>query len=376
MGLYIEKHSDTIDRCRFCWMCRHVCTQGRVTSKETHTARALGLILASIRRAANEYDHDIAELLFQCCQCGYCKEWCVSKYDAPAFIRAGRADAVAAGYIPETVKNVAESLRIRNHPFGENAVIADSLNERLAALNKKCGKSGIVLYLGAFARYMRPEVACAAISLFKKFGLDFAVLEDEPDSGYFYYNFGFIEEAKAQSKKLMQAVKNASCKTLVVLSPSDYYAMAYENDGKLFSSEGITVTDVASYIGSLDDILDTRPVKKFKTAKVSYHDSSYLGRYLKIYDQPRWLLKRVLKENLHELRWNRNLAKSSGSSLLLTYPEMALEIASSMLDDVREEKVATLVVSGAESKESLLRALKKEDSIEIIEMVELLKKVL
>jgi len=38
------------ENCRFCWMCRHVCPVGRVTSRETLTPHAWALTIESVKR--------------------------------------------------------------------------------------------------------------------------------------------------------------------------------------------------------------------------------------------------------------------------------------------------------------------------------------
>ncbi len=393
MNLYIEKHTEAIDNCRFCWMCRHVCTQGKVTSNEVHTARALGLLLASINRGINDYNLETAEILFQCCQCGYCKEWCVSSYDAPAFVRAGRVDAIKLGFIPQPVQAVIESLDTYGHPFGSKINSHGSQTKTGSEIITD-GKPNCrtLLYLGAFARYLRPEVGKAAISLLKKLGVDFTLLENEPNSGYYYYNLGFIEKGEKQSKKVVDAFKNGGYKTVVVISPADYYIMTNEYDKKLLEDAGIKITPLVSLISSLDIKPMIKPVKPSDYLKLAYNDSSYLARYMNITDEPRNVLKAVFGDKLRELHWNGKLAKSSGSGLLLTYPEMALNIARKLLSEVREEGVSTLVVSGAEAKESLLRAIKCESSctedgkdenertnicsIEVMELAELMDRVI
>ena len=42
-----NKHAD---KCRFCWMCRHLCPVQLQTGKEINTPRAKGLLLSQIAR--------------------------------------------------------------------------------------------------------------------------------------------------------------------------------------------------------------------------------------------------------------------------------------------------------------------------------------
>ena len=51
--LISEKNKKTIDACRFCWMCRHICPIGNVTGRERNNARARALSLSMVEREWN-----------------------------------------------------------------------------------------------------------------------------------------------------------------------------------------------------------------------------------------------------------------------------------------------------------------------------------
>lgn len=373
--MYIDEYKETIDHCRFCWMCRNVCTQGCITSKEVHTARAISLILAAISRNARAYDMDTAKILFQCCQCGFCKEWCVSKYDMPEFIRAGRTDAIHLGFIPEEVKKAVKSLKTFGHPFAEEISDMDAtLNAKIHNISSRGKGNDILLYLGSFARFLHPEISMSAINILEKLDMRYTIMEDEPDSGHLYFNLGFKDEAVKQADVTEKRIVETGCSTLVVLSPADYYTFCKDYKSECFNSAHINVKHISSFLA--DSVKSSRKKKIVLDGKAAYHDSSYLCRYMGMCEQPRKALERILKERLCEMRWSGKHANSSGSSLLCTYPQMALAIARKRLDEAIEEGIRFLIVSSAESKESLSKALKKEDDIEIIDMVELFDKYL
>ena len=50
--LISNKAKQTIDACRFCWMCRHICPIGNATGQERETARARAVALSLVERGA------------------------------------------------------------------------------------------------------------------------------------------------------------------------------------------------------------------------------------------------------------------------------------------------------------------------------------
>ena len=106
----IENYKKDIDACRFCFMCRHVCSVARVTYEEEMTPRVRALLLSMVLRKATDYTEEISEKIYQCALCKYCKEWCEGGWDLPSAIIAARFDLVEKGLVPEKVKEVKNSL--------------------------------------------------------------------------------------------------------------------------------------------------------------------------------------------------------------------------------------------------------------------------
>ena len=65
---FTEKSRKTIDACRFCWMCRHICPIGNATGMERNTARARALGLSMVARGVEEIGASIANV-YECALC-------------------------------------------------------------------------------------------------------------------------------------------------------------------------------------------------------------------------------------------------------------------------------------------------------------------
>ena len=93
----MDKHEfeKVIKACRFCLMCRHLCTVGNITYAETNTPRGHALMIdcmgSEALRDTPENRKRAAEVFFSCCYCGHCQSNCVSSYRHPDAIMAARA---------------------------------------------------------------------------------------------------------------------------------------------------------------------------------------------------------------------------------------------------------------------------------------------
>lgn len=337
----ICEYKNDIDNCRYCWMCRHVCTQGRVTREEGHTARALGLLLAAIERGARKFDAETAERLYQCCQCGYCTEWCVSDFRAAKYIRAAREDIYTDHYelLPAPIVEALAKVKANGHPYSvENAESFEAVSG---------GEN--LLFLGSAARYLRPATGKAAVSLMKKLKVPFTLLENEPASGFWMWNLGAGYPFGLQRILCAKAIKESGCKRLVVVSPADYYLFKAEYADLL---DGVEIAALPVFAGA-----DLAKV----IGNASYSESSYYAR---------WAGLTVAPESAGKLFWKGAQSRSTGANLLPTYPEMAKAIADTLFVSASEDGVTKLVVSGAEDMAALSAADTK--GIEIAELIELL----
>lgn len=365
----IVKYQQDIDSCRFCFMCRHVCSVARVTNEEEMTPRVRALMLSMVLRDAEDYSEDIAETIYQCCLCEYCKEWCQGGWDFSSVVRAARVDLVKEGLVPEVVQNVKDSLMKFNNPYGHDGPISSELQE---IISQNTTPAETLILFGSSVLYLSPEIALRVVSLLNKANVDFMVLEKEAASGYELYNLGYLEEAKEKIALLVKSLKMSGCKEVVTLSGSLHYLLTEELNNMGLELEGIRVYHVTEYLLKLisEGKID---LKEGLDKKITYHESDYLARYSKLYNAPRKLIEQIKSAKYVELRWNKGRARSIGSALLKnTYPELAAKLLKTRLDEVIETGVDILITSSGEDKSSFVNSPDKPSSLQIADIVELI----
>lgn len=212
---FTEKSKKTIDACRFCWMCRHICPVGNATGMERCTSRARGLALSMVYRGISSIEEAV-DNVYECTLCGACTKECKTGWDPVLFTQEAKLNAALAGAMPEYIVKLVENVEKTGNCFGETEVCS-KLTDEIAALPKD---AETVLFLGKTATYKTARQARAAVELLKKAGLNFTVLADEPSSGWdMYFLAGGAEETR-QTMKAAAAALN-SFKTIIVYDPND-----------------------------------------------------------------------------------------------------------------------------------------------------------
>ena len=338
--MFSSKARGTMDACRFCWMCRHVCPVGLVTGKEVNTARGKGLLLSLVERG-EPYEESIAGVMWECVLCGSCSNDCATGYDPPQYIREARELAAAEGLAPEPVRKLMEQMLPAGMLYGTSA------EEKLAALADDLrglpSKAEVLLYIGDVAAVKAPELAQAAISLMREAGIAFTVLQEEPSSGAYLGDLiGFGEEVRRLGTALAQAIDASGASTVVVLDPIDARMMKHEY-AQWDIAPKAAIRTATSWYGQLVREGKLRPVRRDGLPVVTFHDAGALTRDLDELEEGRALL-RAMGYPIHEMFLARKLAKSSGGALLPRYaPELAAMVARARWDDALRTGAAVLV---------------------------------
>ena len=236
--MLIADHKSTIEACRFCFMCRHVCTLGCVTGKESDTPRGKGLILFKTLKGYSNYSPDLIDTLYRCCLCGMCQTWCKASCTPPAAILAARADIVAQGSEPASVRQIKDKLLTTGNPFGLPAA------DRFKAFESPelfSPKADVVYYVGCETAYHRPTIAKSMIKILKAAKAKFTLLRDERSTGKPLTLLGYRDDARAMAQSLAAQIRASGCKTIVTTCPSSLDALLTD-----FPAMGIDLSGIES----------------------------------------------------------------------------------------------------------------------------------
>lgn len=369
--MHIENQFETIDACRFCFMCRHVCTMGLATGWESDTPRGRALVLFKVLRKHAEYNDDLVASIYRCCLCGMCQAWCKGDYTPPEAILAAHRDIVEAGLEPETARQIKENVLKTGNPFGLPA--EDRFKE--IELPENTGDSQtveVLYYVGCDTAWHRPEIANAFLRVLRHAEIPVRLLDDEESTGKPLTVLGYADEAKRTAESLSAKIKSTGCRIVVTTCPSSFDALKNDYPAMEVDLNGIEVLHASQYLDRLLTEGKRIPQKQLDQA-VAVLDSDRLGRSNGIFDEPRRLVQAIPGAILKEMAWTRDLAHScaeTGGVIALLDPQLVPPLAKRILEEAHSTGVQLLATSCPVTKQALLEI--GDETIEIRDVVELL----
>jgi Fe-S oxidoreductase len=300
----IHKNIDTLKACRFCPMCRHVCTSGNISFHESDYPRGRGLILDNILEQRMEYNPDLVQSIYNCCLCGLCWSNCEGGYMPHKLILSARRDIVEKGAVPEAASNIIKRIESGKNPYG--------LKSKAYRGNGR--KADVLYFMGDFTKFSGHPIAISVENIMQKAGEKYAILDEEPTDGKIMAIMGFREKAIKTAESLSNRFKDIGAKKIVVSDPLSYDCL--KND---FPAYGIELDARIMHISEyLEECINKARIKVGKVKDhVTLLDSEFLGRFNGIYDAPRKVIKAVAGGEFKEMVKNKEYALATGEASFL-----------------------------------------------------------
>lgn len=323
------------EKCRFCWMCRHLCPVQHQTGKELNTPRAKGLLLSMVSKKEQKFDKDMAQAMYECLLCDACTNDCATGYQPPLFIREARTEAVVSETAPENVMKVIENIETTGNIFG--------------AVKPTFGQEGtdVLVYIGEVAAVKTPEMAKNLLNMLKKAGVSAKVLANEPASGVMLGDLmGYTEEVRQQAAACAKTI-NETGLPVVVLDSYDAEIMVqkYPEWGCEIAAG---VTTATAYVAKLleEKKLETKPALGILGA---CHDDDRLARTFHEF-APLRAMAQAAGYTLTETFNHEKLSKSCGTAAAYSYmPELVTRIAGGRWEDLTRTEAKAMLVACPET---------------------------
>ncbi|MDP2946991.1 MAG: (Fe-S)-binding protein [Nanoarchaeota archaeon] len=169
-------------------------------------------------------------------------------------------------------------------------------------------------------------------TIFNKLGIDYIMLpNDEVCCGLPVLNAGYKKDARKLAEKNFETFKKFNVKKIITNCPSCYHTFK-EIYPQLIRNWNIE-TEHATV--AIFNEIKKRGIKIKEKEFVSYHDPCHLGRYSKIYEQPRKVIE-ALGGKILEMKYNREnaLCCGGGGGIRANFPDIAKNIAKKRVENL------------------------------------------
>lgn len=208
----------------------------------------------------------------------------------------------------------------------------------MSFLDKIMKSSGNTLYYpGCLTKFVAKDILDNYKELLNNCGEDFIILEDkEVCCGSPVLNAGFPEDFKNLAEKNLQVFKEYNIKKIITGCPACFDMLNNKYREVLGEQWDLEVEHMTTYL--LRKLRSGKLKLPELKIKATYHDPCHLGRYGKIYEEPRELLK-SLGIDLREMVLNREQAFccGAGGGVQSNNKELAEKIAGERI----EQAIAT-----------------------------------
>lgn len=226
-------------------------------------------------------------------------------------------------------------------------------------------KSNVLYFPGCTTFFKFKENFELYKKIFNKLGIDFREIDKKICSGLPALEAGYEKDARKIARRNFEIFKEEGISSIITNSPGSY-KIFLEDYEKMLPDWNIEIKNVWELIL---ERLERKPrLIKFKAMEMAtFHDSCYLSRYCRIYDEPRKILELIgyqIKE-MSDSKMNSICCGSCGG-LPRTNPELANEVARQRILQAKRAGVKKIIVASMDNY-----ALLKKNSGTGMEIVEL-----
>jgi Fe-S oxidoreductase len=307
----IKDHVGDIIKCTRCGRCRAICPVADELGWESAGSRGRMLLARALAEDVPPSEA-MRKSLYTCLTCAMCSTTCPSGARPDEVVEEARKEIVRLKAAPRHVDDVRASVEACGNPLRE-------ATPRAAwAPAGSAGKSDLIFWAGCLSSYRKQDAAVAAFRLLSRFGA--RLLEDERCCGSPLLRLG--EEPVTREHNLRQ-IERSGAKTIVTGCAGCFKTLS-ESYGL-----DIEVLHLTQYLARKVDDLGLKPLP----LKVSYHDPCHLGRCMKVYDEPRTIIKGIC--DFREMATSRQDARccGGGGGVRRGYRDLAQAVAAQRLKE-------------------------------------------
>jgi glycolate oxidase iron-sulfur subunit len=374
----LDEVQDALAKCMKCGNCMAVCPVYLTEKREAAYARGkLSIAEALLKGTLDLKDEDVQERLFNCLICTSCMQNCPCGVDVgkimlslraalaretglhplkkmifgflknqPLFDRAMKTGAALqwmglrklpghAGYEPRFAMGLAVK---RIFP----GLVKKPFRDQVPALTKaKNRRTKVAFFTGCAFNYIFPEVARDVVEVLKQNDVEIAIPKKQQCCGIAIFAHGDIETARELARRNIDVMEQAGAEYIVTACGS--CGESWQHGFRELLSEDPVYSPKTEYwqgrthdISSfLTKVIDYRKPTGRVEATVTYHDPCHLKKVMKVFTEPRAIMKAIPGVVLKEMALP-DVCCGSGGSYTVTHPETSLAITARKMADIQK----------------------------------------
>jgi len=373
MAILSELKSDITlcNRCR-CGFCKSRCPTYVAFHIESFSARGRNLLALSLLEECLPPSKTLADKFFYCTMCGFCVEICPLEVNTVKIVQKIREYFVEEGLYNSNINELHKNILKYSNPYGEGAKNKGAWSE-----NIKFYKNGkILLFGGCVHSFQSPEILKVTSHILLEAGLKLNYLSNEPCCGYPLFSLGLQKEFEDVAKNNTNILLKAGVEEIIANCPACVETLRQYNE-YVYKAD-FRVVHITEYLKELIDRGKIH-ISKNVPLEVTYHDPCHLTRYLKIFEEPREVIRSIPVVTLKEAPHNRleSLCCGGGGGMLVTNPKAVLLISDIRLRELEETGANTVITSCPTCEKTIKTTIKlRKAKMTCIDIVELVKKAM
>ncbi|MHA1311703.1 MAG: (Fe-S)-binding protein [Candidatus Helarchaeota archaeon] len=329
--LFSRKIKLRIEVCSTCMkMCRDVCPTAIATSSESFTPYIRTLMVNLNLKNIRSYDENSLDIIFSCLTCNLCNEYCLPEVGVEELITISRTDIVRSGIDVSKYSRISENIKKYHNPLGENNENRFNSIKNIIPDEKN---TDTLLFLGCMSSFRELEIAKSTIEILKKLKIKFILMDQEQCCGSPAIRTGFLDTAIEKMKHNVNEWRKLGIKNIITPCSACYRTIS-EEYRKYIEDFDFKVNHIVQII---KDNLDKLMFKQLK-AKLTYHDPCHLGRAMKVYDEPRDIIKKIPDISFIEFDQNRekSFCCGAGGGVRVNFPDLSKKIGVIRVNNAHE----------------------------------------
>jgi Fe-S oxidoreductase/nitrate reductase gamma subunit len=311
-----------LDSCLGCGRCDEICP-ARMAHEEQFTPRQLIARLkeavAGINGSGPEQLRDIVgsafdeEFIWHCRTCTACMEVCPALIEhVDTLMEIRRNEVLIQGRMPADAARMVKMLETHGNPFGEQTERVDWVAQMKIRVVGPGEKVDVLYWIGCCATFdpQKRKIARDLCRLMEKCGIDFGVLgAGEKCCGDPARVLGHELLFQQIAREQVEILKQREFKLLITSCPHCYNVLAHEY--RQFGGD-FNVVHHTEFLHEMVWLGKLTP-RFGREGTYVYHDPCYLGRYQKIFDAPREVLRAIPGAKVLEMKNHREKSLCCGA---------------------------------------------------------------